>query len=112
MAYSTRHYSTKQEKIVAKKVKGKRVSNSGAPLFEAGDVKTDKFCIECKTATKAQKSFSIKQEWILKAQEEAFSQGKPYWALAFNFGGENQSKNWYIINEDRFKELIAILEDE
>lgn len=111
MAYSTRHYSKKQETNVAKHLKGNRVPNSGAPMFIAGDVKTSKFCVECKTATKEQKSFRIQKEWIKQAQEEAFSQGKPYWAIAFNFGGNNQSKNWYIIDEERFKDLMVLLED-
>lgn len=111
MAYSTRVYSNKQETQVARNLKGRKVPNSGAPLFCAGDVKTKKFCIECKTATTEKKSFGIKKEWIVKAQEEARSQGLPYWSLAFNFGGENQKENLYIINEPLFKELLQYLED-
>lgn len=110
MAYSTRVYSSKQEKQVAHRLKGRTVPNSGAPLFCAGDVKTKKFCIECKTATTEKKSFGIKKEWIEKAREEALSQGLPYWSLAFNFGGENQKENLYIINESLFKELLEYLE--
>jgi integrase len=49
LAYSTRLYSNKQEKEVAKKVKGSRVPNSGAAMFYAGDVITQHFLIECKT---------------------------------------------------------------
>lgn len=111
MAYSTRHYSNKQEKNVAKNIGGKKVSNSGAPMFLAGDVKTDKFLIECKTATKEQDSFSIRKKWVEKVKEESFSQGKPYWSIAFNFGGESQKENLYIINEELFNELKDLMEN-
>lgn len=114
MAYSTRLYSNKQEKHVAKVTKGKRVSNSGAAMFYAGDVKTDKFLIECKTCVKPQKSFCIKKDWINKTKEEAFSQGKSHWALCFNFGNNLDDKiteNLYIISEKEFLEYQRYLEE-
>ena len=63
---STRYFSSRQEKRVAKAVNGKTVSNSGAPLFVAGDVRTNDFLIECKTCTTEKKSFSIHKEWLEK----------------------------------------------
>ena len=55
----TRWYSSKQEKAVAKAVGGKQVANSGATAFNKGDVSIGQIClIECKTCTKAQKSFA------------------------------------------------------
>ncbi|MBO4542753.1 MAG: hypothetical protein J5725_06170 [Bacteroidales bacterium] len=103
---STRYYSTQQEINVAQAIDGRRTPNSGATLFFKGDVVTRSFCLECKTQTKEKKSFSIQKEWIQKLQEEAFSSGKPNWAIAFNFGGEDQSTNYYIINEYLFKKLV------
>ena len=38
---STRYYSNKQEKHIAKVVNGKLTSNSGAGLFKKGDLYTD-----------------------------------------------------------------------
>ena len=68
---STRYYSGRQERKVAKAVGGRQVANSGAPTFVAGDVITDQFLIEAKTKTTDCKSFTIKEDWLLKNEEEA-----------------------------------------
>ena len=99
----TRFYSSKQEKKVAKVLNGKKVANSGATAFEKGDVTTDLFLLECKTCAEEKKSFSIKKDWIEKNKEEAFSMGKSYSALVFNFGPD--SENYYVIDEKLFKLL-------
>lgn len=107
---STRYYSGRQERRVAKVLKGKTVTNSGASDFVAGDVTTDLFLIECKTCVEEKKSFSIKKEWLEKNEEEKFAMGKDYSALAFNFGpGTN---NYYVIDEKLFKRLNDLLEGE
>lgn len=108
---NTRKYSKAQEKKVAKNLKGKVQPNSGATAFMKGDVKTEFFCIECKTAVTEKKSMSIKAEWIDKLKEEAFAIGKPHWAIAFNFGGLRNDENYYIINEQLFKQLQNYLEE-
>jgi hypothetical protein len=109
---NTRKYSKAQESRVAKKLKGKRQPNSGATAFMKGDVKTAQFCIECKTAMTEKQSMSIKRDWIDKIKEEAFAMGKPYWAVAFNFGGFGNLENFYIIDESLFKQLQTYLEEE
>lgn len=106
---NTRKYSKKQEAQVAKALGGKRQPNSGATPFMKGDVVSKHFCIECKTATTEKASFSIKREWLDKLQEECFAIGKPFWALAFNFGGLGNKQNFYIINEQLFKQLQEYL---
>lgn len=105
----TRKYSDKQEKSIAKKVGGKITPNSGGTKFGGGDVLTDTFLIEAKTSTKDKKSFSIKKEWLEKMQEQAFEQGKQNSALAIDFG---DGKNYYVITEKLFTELIIYLEGE
>ena len=109
---NTRKYSKAQESRVAKNLKGKRQANSGATPFFKGDVVTDQFCIECKTAMTEKQSMSIKRDWIDKIKEEAFAIGKPYWAVAFNFGGLGNLENFYIIDESLFKQLQTYLEEE
>ena len=104
---STRYYSSRQEKAVAKALKGKVVANSGAPAFVAGDVRTDDWLIECKTNTTEKKSFSIKKEWLDKNKEEAFAMNKMYNALAFDFG---MGSNYYIIDEKTFLQMKEALE--
>ena len=105
---STRYYSNKQEKKVAKAVSGKKVANSGATSFNKGDVVTDDWLIECKTCTSPKSSFSIKKEWLEKNKEEAFAMRKYYNALAFDFGS---GENYYIIDEAIFKQLINLMEE-
>lgn len=99
----TRFYSNKQEKQVAKAIGGKQTANSGATAFSKGDVKTDEWLVECKTATTEKASFSIKKEWLQKNREEAFAMGKSYNALAFDFGtGDNR---YYIVDEKTFVKM-------
>ena len=112
MLMNTRKYSKAQEKRVAKNLKGRRTANSGATKFSKGDVRTEHFCIECKTAMTEKKSMSIKREWIETIKEEAFGMGKPHWAVAFNFGGLDNPDNFYIIDEALFKTLQDYLEEE
>lgn len=103
----TRFYSNQQEKKVAKAVSGKQTANSGATLFQKGDVVTADFLIEAKTVTKEQKTFTIKKEWFEKNREEAFAMGKPYSALVFDFGDGEQH---YVIDQKLFSMLLKYLE--
>ena len=106
---STRYYSNKQEKKVAKAVNGKQQSNSGATAFAKGDVNTDLFLLECKTKVKESSSITIKKEWFTKNEEEAFAMGKLYNALVIDLG---DGINRYIIDESLFKYLNNKLMEE
>ena len=103
----TRFYSNKQEKQIAKQLKGRKVANSGATAFNKGDVVTDNWLVECKTVIKEQASFTIKKDWLLKNEEEAFAMRKNYNALVFNFGDDI---NYYVINEKTFKKMKEALD--
>ena len=105
----TRFYSNKQEKAVARKLGGRQVANSGATAFSKGDVRTDEWLIECKTATTEKQSFSIKRSWLDKNREEAFAMRKSYNALCFDFG---DSDRYYIIDERTFIKMKEALEHE
>lgn len=104
----TRYYSKKQETSVVDNLAGALTKNSGATLFDKGDVKLENFALECKTKTKHSESISIKKEWLDKIDKEAMFMGKNYSALVFNFG-PNES-NYYIIDELLFKRLIDIVD--
>lgn len=106
----TRYYSKKQEDAIAKKLGGARVKNSGATAWQKGDVHLDQWLIEAKTKTSESKSISIQKEWLEKNIKEALFMGKPYTALAFNFGPDQ--KNYYIIDEELFETLVAHLDGE
>lgn len=107
----TRFYSKQQEKQVAKAVGGKRTANSGATAFQKGDVVSDQFIIECKTKTVDCKSFTVKEDWLLKNEEEAFAMGKNNSALCFDFG-PSANKRYYIISERLFNILKNYIEEE
>ena len=53
---------------------------------------------------------SIQKEWLEKNVKEALFQGKPYTALAFNFGPDE--KNYYIIDEELFEKLVTYIDEE
>lgn len=106
----TRYYSDRQEKQIAKSIGGKQVSNSGATAFNKGDIKNSQWLIEAKTTTKHKDSFAIKLAWLKKNKEEAFAMNRPYNALAFNFGPDEE--NYYIIDQKLFKQLINFIEQD
>ena len=77
-------------------------------MFAKGDIKLDKFLLECKTKMKSSDSITIRKEWLDKLNAESLFMGKPYSALAFNFGPDED--NYYIINEELFETLINYLD--
>ena len=107
---TTRDYSDKQEKHIAKVTGGKVQSNSGGTKFRGGDVHTDKFFIEAKTPTKSQTSFTIKKEWITKMHEQAYEQGKEESVLAFRFD-PNKDNDLYILSQSQFLEYLRYKEE-
>jgi len=107
--FCTRFCSYKQEKIVAKKLLGRVQPNSGATPFQKGDVKTEKFLIECKTCMKERSSINIKKCWLTKLEEERFGMGKDYSALCFDFG---DNERFYIIDESLMKQFVEYVEKE
>lgn len=106
----TRYYSKQQEKKIAKAVGGKRQANSGATAFQKGDVITDQFLIEAKTKTTDCKSFTIKEDWLLKNEEEAFAMNKDS-ALCFDFG-PGANKRYYIVSERLFDLLQQYMRED
>ena len=100
----TRYYSNKQEKQIAKKLNGTLTKNSGATMFQKGDLSAGDFLIDCITKTTSSDSISIIKDWLEKNEKEALFMGKEYSALAFNFGPNE--KNYYIISEELFESLF------
>lgn len=105
----TRYFSDIQEKSVAKKFDGKQTKNSGATPFQKGDILLENLLLECKTKMSPSESISIKKEWLEKNNREALFMGKPYNALVFNFGPNEN--NYYVINEELFEILIEKIKE-
>ena len=110
MEKSTRFFSKKQEQQIAKALKGKVQSNSGAADFTAGDVKTEHCLIDAKTVMTSKKSVSIHKDWLLKIKDEAFAMNKDFGVVAINFG-PNQP-NYYVLEEKQFKDYLRLYEKE
>lgn len=102
----TRYYSSRQEKSIAKATGGSVTKNSGATMFQKGDITTDNWLLEAKTCTKEQKSFTLKEEWFNKNKQESLFMNKDYSAVVFNFGPGKP--NYYVIDELTFQELLEI----
>lgn len=106
---STRYYSTKQEEHIVKVLGGRQTSNSGAGRWDKSDVIVGNVLIEAKTLMTPQISHSVKKAWIDTLKENAFAVNKN-WALAFNFGPEEE--NFYVISEDLMKRVVEMLNKE
>ena len=111
MELSTRAVSTKQEKAIAKSLKAKRTPNSGAGMFSKGDLTLgSEWLIEAKTCMQPKKSFSIKQDWLIKLKEEQYATSKLYSSLCFDFGDDKG--RYYILDESTFRYIKEILDKE
>ena len=108
---TTRDYSDKQEKHIAKVTGGKVQSNSGGTKFGGGDVHTDKFFIEAKTPAIERKSFTIMKCWLEKIKEQAFEQGKEESVLAFRFDPDIDN-DLYVLSQRQFLEYLRYKEGE
>lgn len=109
---ATRYFSDQHEKSVCRALGAHQTSNSGANKFEKGDVvlKDASLLIECKTVMSEKKSVSIKQDWITKNKEEAFSNRLANNCIAFNF--QPKGANYYIIDEKLMSFLVdKLIED-
>lgn len=110
---ATRLASSIQESRVANKLDGKVSSNSGAGMFNKGDVTVvdASLLIECKTCMEPKKSFSIKKEWIEKNKDEAFRLRLDNHVIAFNFDYKDK-KDYYIIDDKLMGFLVTKLREE
>lgn len=97
--------SRKQERRVAKKLGGSRVSLSGAGE-EKGDAKTKLNLIELKRTAK--KSIRVERRWLEKIAIEAYAEGKVP-AFGFSFDEYDNStlvpKDWIAVPAEFLREL-------
>lgn len=107
---TTRDFSNKHEKGVAKRLGGVKTSNSGATPFTKGDVIVGDCLIECKTKMTPSKSHLMQEKWLKDLETERIGMGKRLCALAFNF--EPNGRSYYIIDEKTMKLLLWYLENE
>jgi len=90
---STKHYSSIQEKMVAKELGGYQVGGSGAFPTAPGDVTTYEWLIECKTHTEPGHTIFFDLDVWKKIQQEAMAMHrKP--VLIVDDGSQSVDKTW------------------
>ena len=83
----------------------RRSRASGALWFETGDIVDEILHPECKERT-AEKSFSIKREWLEKATEECKYSNK-FMCLPFRFKGDSQI--YTVMRNEDIMELVTMM---
>lgn len=103
---SKKEIAKRQEEKVARMLNFRRQKNSGATLFQKGDVISERFLIECKTHASEVKGYRIEKAVIDKMREEAFGMGlaKDDAVLCFDFGTNTEC--FFVVSERLFKELV------
>ena len=93
MAQSTKTFSSKQEKMVAKELGGYQIGGSGAMPGAPGDVKTYDWLVECKTHTTPDQKITFNAAVWNKIKDEAMAMHrKP--VLIVDDGSQSASKTW------------------
>lgn len=100
---SKKEKSKRQEKRVAKEIRGRVTVGSGNKPLDKGDVRNEEFLIECKRTDKAQ--ITLKKDYINKIKSEA-----GFKIPALNI--EIQDENWYVIRKQEFMLLQQFLRGE
>ena len=92
-ANTTKYYSSKQEKMVAKALGGYQVGLSGAGPGNPGDVKTYDWLVECKTHTEPGHRITFNNAVWKKIEDEAMAiHRKP--VLIVDDGSQKESRTW------------------
>lgn len=91
---TSKYRSVVHEQWVADLYNGRRTNNSGANDLDPGDVRTDRFLIECKTTGEPERpANSSLLKIFTKAADEAFGEGlEPVLCLQF-YDAENVLAN-------------------
>lgn len=100
--------SVRQEERVAKLFNGQRTPQSGGGKWKKGDVLSQNFLIECKTSISPKSSYSVSREVLCKADEERREMGKPFYALAFTFGDE---EDFFVVDKRTMLYLLSNIEE-
>lgn len=103
-----------QERMVAKRLNGRKQPGSGSSMYAKGDVKQasgpghslDRFLVECKQTKHA--SLSVKSEWLSKISREAMAVGlEPALSVEIKGGKDWQTEaHWVMIPMSVFQRLF------
>jgi len=102
-----RHRSQRQERRVAKEVRGTVTPNSGATPFgsKKGDVQTEGLLIEAKLTNKDR--FTVTESLIRKVNREAYKAGKkPCMVVTLEALPNHVEKDWVLMPLSVLKEIM------
>lgn len=102
----TKKVSLQQEDRVAKIFCGTRTPQSGGGKWVKGDVISEHFLVECKTTVTPKNSYSISRHILNKADAQRRDMGKPFYALAFTFG---DNEDFFVVDSKTMTTLIHAL---
>ncbi len=105
VAKPTRHFSSIQEKRVAKSLGGTNDPQSGGGKWKKNDVELDEWALECKTKVTPSETISVHKEWFADVERNRAESLKSYAAVVFSFG---DGKDYYAMDEKTFKFLLAL----
>lgn len=100
---TTRYYSNLQEQEVAELLGMEQQINSGATLFEKGDIYDEYSLLDAKTVTKEQTGMRIEESWFKKLKKEAFSMGKDVIGIVFRFSPRGE--DYVAVPIEQYKEM-------
>lgn len=103
----TKRVSLNQEERVARLFLGKRTPQSGGGKWKKGDVLSEDFLVECKTSVTPRTSYSVNRKILDKANEERREMNKPFYALAFTFGTE---EDFFVVDTKTMKYLLSCVD--
>ena len=109
MSNPTKHYSDKQETIVAEYLGWKRVSASGARPFNKGDIVSDSWLCECKTHTAHVDSIKIlKSVWSKLKSESMSCKKRPI--LILDDGTQNLTSQVAVLESKFFNGTFFVID--
>lgn len=106
-ANSTKHYSSRQEKMVAEYLGWDVVSGSGARPFNPGDIRSDRYLGECKTFTKESDTiYCYHSVWSKISTEAKSVMRQPI--LFVDNGTQKEQHTWCIVKKSAHAMLDCI----
>lgn len=95
MSLSSQRRSRKQEERLGERIGGNRVAGSGSGPFVKNDVRNNFISIEAKTTTK--KSFSLKEDDLVKAERHALMDSGREFAFVVQMAS---GREWVIVSRE------------
>lgn len=89
-----------------------KTARSGATLNGGkGDLQDEFSLFECKTTMSEKSSFSVKKEWLTKANKERVEERRQFSFLVINFGGLPSQDNHVVMSLEDFRNMYNVYKE-